>query len=510
MASRTTSLAVADDGLAGVASALAGLGYLPESPRPVKLTLLDTFDGRVRRAGLRLTLVESDDTVLVLDGTDETGSSLAVSVQPRFASDLPPSPARSRLLPLTAPRALLPQVHLAATRATFAMPDTPRPTARVTLLTSIALVDADRRPVPTNAVEVSAAPGRPKQARRVVDALRALGGEAFEGGALALVADAAGIDTAGFVARPTVPLDPEMPAVEGFGLVLANLAETIEVNWNGNVERTDPEFLHDLRVAVRRTRTVLGESRNVLPAEVVATGRERFGRLGALTAPARDLDVLLIEWDRYAEPLGGTAARALRPVRELLERRQDEAHARLERAMRSRDTMRWHAAWRHSMSAGLVGVGPHADRALGRVVAKRIDRAQHRLVAHGRAIGPDSPAAQLHDLRKDAKKLRYLLECFGSLLPERRRARFVERLKLLQENLGEHQDAEVHEATIREIASTFDARATATETIVAIGRLVQRLDTLRVESRAEFAERFAAYDTPQTQAALDEVIRRAR
>ena len=56
----------------------------------------------------------------------------------------------------------------------------------------------------------------------------------------------------------------------------------------------------------------------------------------------------------------------------------------------------------------------------GRWFAKRIARAQANLVDHGRLIGPDTPAEQVHDLRKDAKKLRYLLECFGSLLPKRR------------------------------------------------------------------------------------------
>ena len=59
---------------------------------------------------------------------------------------------------------------------------------------------------------------------------------------------------------------------------------------------------------------------------------------------------------------------------------------------------------------------------------------------------PDTPAEQVHDLRKDAKKLRYLLECFGSLLPKSPRKQFVKRLKALQDNLGEHQDAEVHVA----------------------------------------------------------------
>ena len=63
------------------------------------------------------------------------------------------------------------------------------------------------------------------------------------------------------------------------------------------------------------------------------------------------------------------------------------------------------------------GGGPHAGDPIGDVVADRIRKAQRRLLDHGRAITPATPAEHVHDLRKDAKKLRYLLECFGGLLP---------------------------------------------------------------------------------------------
>ena len=99
-----------------------------------------------------------------------------------------------------------------------------------------------------------------------------------------------------------------------------------------------------------------------------------------------------------------------------------------------------------------------AARPLGRLVGKRIARAHGVLIDNGRLIGPDTPAEHFHDLRKDAKKLRYLLECFGGMLPDKPRKQYVKRLKALQDNLGEHQDAEVHVALLRDIAGELDAR----------------------------------------------------
>ena len=114
-------------------------------------------------------------------------------------------------------------------------------------------------------------------------------------------------------------------------------------------------------------------------------------------------------------------------------------------------------------------------------------------------IRPQTPADQVHDLRKDAKKLRYLLECFGSLLPDSPRKAFVRRLKALQDNLGEHQDAEVHVTELRAISRELHQDGASSDTMLAIGQLTERLDERRIVARAEFAERFAAYDTKATQ-----------
>ena len=144
-------------------------------------------------------------------------------------------------------------------------------------------------------------------------------------------------------------------------------------------------------------------------------------------------------------------------------------------------------------------------RPLGGVVANRLSRSQNQLLARGRAIAPDTPAEELHELRKDAKKLRYLLECFGGLYAPGPRKAFVQRLKALQDNLGEHQDAEVHVHHLRTLSETL-APLSSTDTMLASGQLIERLEQRRISCRHEFAERFAAYDDPATVAALDALL----
>ncbi|HTK17322.1 MAG TPA: hypothetical protein VL769_13085, partial [Acidimicrobiia bacterium] len=85
---------------AAVIARLAGMGFEFGPSRVVIRSLLDTFDGRLSRAGLRLELRESDGLELVLTGKGSAGAHLTVTSVPRFAADLPPGPFRSRLVAL--------------------------------------------------------------------------------------------------------------------------------------------------------------------------------------------------------------------------------------------------------------------------------------------------------------------------------------------------------------------------------------------------------------------------
>ena len=297
-----------------------------------------------------------------------------------------------------------------------------------------------------------------------------------------------------------------MPALDGFRACSA----TWPARWPPTGRHDHPdrsEFLHD-RVAVRRTRSVLGNGKKVLPPNILEPARAGFARLGTLTGPARDLDVYLIEWPSYTGPLGTSVVAALEPVRSLLAQRREHAYAALVDALESTEVaglMTMWVTWLDGPSLeDLRGV--QADERLGRVVAKRIHRAQTELLTRGRMIGPESPAEQVHDLRKDAKRLRYLFECFGSLLADTPRKTFVRQLKALQDNLGEHQDAQVHVSELRAISHQLHEQGTRADTMLAIGQLAERLDQQRAAARAEFTERFEAYDTKETERAFKAAI----
>jgi CHAD domain-containing protein len=492
-----------------VASALAGAGFALDRPRSVERTLLDTFDGRLHAAGIRMEVRTGAGTTVIVSGGGPAPAYLLVDQVPTLAGDLPAGPLRARLAPVLDVRALRPTVRVTARHIEAMRRDqSGKAVVGVGLYDQLRLDSTDEISVAWVA-EVIPFEGYARAARQTEDLLVSLGLSCRQGDLLDVAAADAGIDLRGFVDSPTVTLDPADAAGGGFRRVLANLAATIDANWQGTVDDVDPEFLHDLRVAVRRTRSILSHGKHVLPADGRDHFRGEFRWLGTVTSPARDMDVYMIEWPDYVEPLDPQTARDLAPVVDHIAGRRAAEHAVLVGHLESAHYQGLMTAWRAWLDepGGDGKSAKKSKRPLGPVVAAHIGEAQDQLLHRGRGISPGTAAEELHELRKDAKRLRYLLECFGGMLPAAARKPFVQRLKALQDNLGEHQDTEVHTAQLVAMSEELHGFPGVTAaTLMAMGRLTEVFERRRLAARSEFAARFGSYDTKQTAQALADLV----
>src|SRR5271165_2825697 len=110
-------------------------------------------------------------------------------------------------------------------------------------------------------------------------------------------------------------LSPELPAGRALASILTVLLDTIEANVPGTVRDIDTEFLHDLRVAVRWTRSALKVCGPALPGELARRFKPEFRWLGDLTTPTRDLDVYLLGLPAMSTGLAAAAEADLDPFR---------------------------------------------------------------------------------------------------------------------------------------------------------------------------------------------------
>ena len=154
--------------------------------------------------------------------------------------------------------------------------------------------------------------------------------------------------------------------------------------------------------------------------------------------------------------------------------------------------------WEHSLD-GLAekSRGPAAPGlSAGELAHHRIYRA-YRLVARGgAALSAESPAEDLHALRKRCKELRYALEVFAPVIDKDSRKAAVSDLKELQDVLGRFQDSEVQRQSLREFAHVMMADGTSVEAVLAMGELVGHLDAEQDRARHDFAGAFARFVRP--------------
>jgi CHAD domain-containing protein len=278
-------------------------------------------------------------------------------------------------------------------------------------------------------------------------------------------------------------------ADESVRTILRRLFDELLSNVDGVVDNTNVEFLHDLRVANRRTRSALSQIKGVLPTAVLETYQPEFKWLGDVTGPCRDLDVVLCAIEDHQQR-SRTHDGALRPLKNYLGEKRRLEHGLVRDALRSDRFRLLVGGWSQFLETlrETEAAPPHAFSRIIDVAGPQILKSYRRIRKRGSEIDVDLPAAHLHRLRIEGKKLRYLLEFFIALYPRTIVLRFIRDLKQLQDILGDFNDTEVQLAIIREFQ---DDASSSAETLAATEQLVESITDRQGELRAEFSERFA-------------------
>lgn len=230
-------------------------------------------------------------------------------------------------------------------------------------------------------------------------------------------------------------------------------------------QEAGPEGVHQMRVALRRLRSVLKVARPAADGDALRGLDDRARALLQALGPARDWDVFLLG-------IGADIAAAMpeeKRIAALLraagaERRK--AYEALAAALAGPllpglaletvallATQGWRAEASEEAQA-LLATPPEE------FAAPLLDKRLRRLLREGEEREALSAEA-LHELRLDGKRLRYAAELFSGLWQGKAPKRFLKRLSALQEVLGASNDAEVARGLVRGLATRDSGRAWA-------------------------------------------------
>ncbi len=222
----------------------------------------------------------------------------------------------------------------------------------------------ERRPLPPR-IQFLPLEGHRAEGKKVISFIRkTVGLEGDRRTELAAVRDALGQAHDGYSSSFTLVLDPRITAADATRRIHRTLFQTMLANREGVTRNWDPEFLHDFRVAVRRTRSALSQLKDLFPMADVDHFSEEFHWLGVKTGPSRDIDVYLLNIPRYRAALPPEARDDLEPLVQFLQDRKKVEHERLRRCLRSKRFSRLLEDWQAFLEAvGAADPGPPRRRA---------------------------------------------------------------------------------------------------------------------------------------------------
>lgn len=444
--------------LVGSLSALLTVRRRP-IPRQ-RTTFLDTADGRIRRAGACLTLTTDagGNRLQWRQGNVSVGCTLGGEL--RFAWDLPPGGVRQRIEPVVEMRRLLPLAVAEQDGVQLDVMDEARKTvARLSIVVGRARAPQRRsswrqfQPFLT----LKALRGYDDQCAGPMAIIESRPG--IERSALELqghVLSALGADQPRDVSMYRVDLDPAVRADIGTLCMQRELWRVVAANHAGVVSGLDSEFLHDFRVGVRRSRTLLAQINGVLPQAAVDRFKAEFSWLARITGSARDLDVLLLGLLR--SPSKGLDEDRRGAILARLEQERAGVQDALAEQLTGERYLQLAEGWRSFLDQDPRHVAGDGCGALplATIVSQRVWWLYRRTLSSIEHVSGDTPAQELHQIRINARDLRYLIDAAAGLYDAGDLGIVLRALARLESVLGEYNDACVQSGWLRQYAAKLD------------------------------------------------------
>lgn len=311
-----------------------------------------------------------------------------------------------------------------------------------------------------------------------------------------------------YTGKLDVNLIPNMTTQRAVVTILRDLISTIRQNEEGIIKDIDTEFLHDFRVAVRRTRSLFSQVKSVFSEEITIRAKREFSTLGKMTNKLRDFDVYLLKREHYVSMLPRNLRLGVESVFRKIEIERKEEQKKLARYLNSPSYKKIIVFWDNFLeNQNLEEFMSHNSTiSVIEIAKKSILKKYRKIIKHGRMINDQTPDPDIHSLRIECKKLRYLLEFFSSLFAKKEITLMINYLKKLQDNLGDFNDLYVQQESLRKFLDKVEGRGNRNLETMAIGGLIVVLYKKQQEVRTQFGEKFKEFGRPENTKLYDKLF----
>ena len=252
-------------------------------------------------------------------------------------------------------------------------------------------------------------------------------------------------------------LTATMTLAEGGRLLLHQQLLQIMLNEHGVRAGKDADYVHEMRVAIRRARAAMHLCQSAISADELAPHLKRLKRLGRVLGEVRDLDVALANLRTFARTQPESQRSGIKRLRGELKKRHRHARSKLMALLNSQKHRKFIKEFAHFCTTPNQASSQQASRAheiiptqVRHTIPSIILAAFSAVRAYEVAFtGPQLPPLEtFHALRIQTKYLRYLVEFTRHLMGDEGTT-LAAQLRALQEHLGELNDAHVDAERLR-------------------------------------------------------------
>ncbi len=468
-----------------------------DSPLPSRQVFFDTFDWRLYEAGLSLIKVNNEFLLCSLQTELPVEKAfIHAQIQPRFWWDFPDGSLKDALKNFLDVRALIKLIEIESDFIQMRILNSDQKTVLKAKFEKSYMILPRQKNKLTDCIKIIPVRGYDQDYNEFKNWLNEAGIAQETKPAFLLALETVGKKPGDYSTKLNFTLLPEMTAREAATAILKFLWQVIQQNIAGIKKDIDTEFLHDFRVAIRRTRSVLSQIKGVFPDDVRDRFRADFAVLQKSTNQLRDLDVYLLNKEKYQQMLPEHLRPGLQPLFNQLQSERAAEHKYMLKTFDDKSYGHLVQQWDSFLKS--ISALPNSKNSTERVIdiaRKFIFKAYHNVIEIGSQIKDDSPSSALHQLRIACKKLRYLLEFFASLFPEEEISLLVSQLKKLQDNLGDYNDLLVQQRSLKKYLEAITAQNNrdAVDSISAIGGLIAALYQQQQNTRKAFAQTFVEF-----------------
>ncbi|MCK4793180.1 MAG: CHAD domain-containing protein [Desulfobacteraceae bacterium] len=463
------------------------------------IRIYDTFDWRLFHKSL--VLYESGGRLHLRKlFKSKIMHSIQITSPPTFIWEFPDSALKEKLVPIIDVRALLKLVEVQSRSTPYRILNQDEKTVLQLVYEELRTSHTKDAPVLAAHLWLQPITGYPKYSQKITKRLEEEGLTIsneddiyFKG------LEAADRKPGSYSTKINIQLTPDMRSDNATKVILRFLLHIMRVNEAIIQKDLDTEFVHDFRVAIRRTRSALGQIQYVFPKKTTDRFKKNFAFLGKLSNELRDLDVYLLKEDAYKSKLPPVLRDDIHPLFDYLRRKRSKAFQKFIHGLKSKEYAKILKDWEEFLDKPQQDSATASNAALPVIdlARKRIYKKYKSVVKAGKQILENTDDKMLHVLRIHCKKLRYLMEFFSSLFPSKKMNILIEQLKKLQDNLGDFNDLGVQEKYLLNITEELPVtQGQLKNTLVAIGGLVGTLGRERQAVKDAFAKTFTDFASP--------------